>query len=100
MEKTTVLKPDRKRPVVIIAGICSILGASGVLAKEAGLIFTLLLSIVAIVLGAKARKDAGIAGEESTYATVAFVIGIIFTIINSVKIIFWVLVLTAISSTF
>jgi hypothetical protein len=100
MEEPTVLKSDSKRPMAIIAGICSILGASGVLAKEAGLIFTLLLSIVAIVLGVKARKDARIAGENSTYATGALVIGIIFTIVNSVKIIFWVLVLVALFSAF
>jgi membrane protein implicated in regulation of membrane protease activity len=92
--------PKTWRPLSIAAGVCAVLGASGALAKEWGLIITLLFSIAAIVLGIKARKESKNAGEKIAYATSSLVIGIIFTVVNTIKIIFWFAVLAVISSAF
>jgi F0F1-type ATP synthase assembly protein I len=92
--------PKTWRPLSIAAGVCAVLGASGALAKEWGLIITLIFSIAAIVLSIKDRKEAKNAGEKTAYATSSLVIGIIFTVVNTIKIIFWFVVLAVISSAF
>jgi len=100
MEKNQELKRETWRPVAIAASVCAGLGMSGALASKWGLIFTLLFSIIAIILGTKARKNAKSAGEKSDYATISLVIGIIFTVVNAIKIIFWLVVLFAFTSAF
>ncbi|MDR2500045.1 MAG: hypothetical protein LBD37_03055 [Treponema sp.] len=85
---------EKQNPsLAVIAFIFGVLGASGILADEWGLLISLGFSITAIVLGVRARKDALLSNQKTELATGAFVLGIVFTVWNAIKIVFWILVL-------
>jgi hypothetical protein len=87
-------KPKGKeRPIAIIALICGVLGASGIIVEAWGLLGALGVSVMAIVFGASARKTAASLGEKTEMGTMGWILGIVFTVWNTIKIIFWLLVL-------
>ena len=104
MQSSSQGKPVSNLPIpanktmAIFALVCGLLGASGIIANEWGLLVTLGFSILAIIFGAKAKKEAKATGEKSEMATTGWVMGIVFAVWNSIKIVFWLLLLFAISS--
>ena len=93
-EDTAALKkPGGESPAIgWIAIVCAVLGSTGIVTREWGVFISLVFSVLAIILGSKAKKLDGKDGKRGFYA---WLIGIIFTAINAIKIaiglflIFW-----------
>ena len=65
-----------------IAIICAALSSASIIAKELGFLFTFILSILAIILGSKAKR---FEGKDGKRGFCAWILGIIFTVVNAIR---------------